>query len=668
MVEYVSELPTAFVGSPEIILDFETKSGSPNLDSTNPWRNCSILSFGVTAKGSSQVYCCDSRYTKDFYPKAVQYIQDVLWYAKTWINHNIKYDAHVAMNAGIQLPDWLDLRCTMTQSKIIDSDRGAARGGYGLDALSAGWLQHDIKPYEERLQPYLGRNNKDYGNIPYDILGEYGCQDIFTTEALDNYIINRMPDRCKDVARTEIELTKILVEMERNGMRFDPIKMMVAQYHALNRMNELDAELTAITGESFRPAVSEDCERILCGKYGLPVIAYTKKDGEETENASFDKAALAAYSSLPYAPHNVIDRIIEYRKLSQRNNLFFTPLQRDWPDGILHPNYNQIVRTGRMSCSDPNAQQFDKFITGLIEPPPGWSIISTDASQIEKRLVIHYINNPEAVKAYQENPDTDFYSKLAERAGISRSAAKTVDLGTGYGEGEKKLIGQIKTNKDVQAAVKAQVEAMNLSNNAEKVQMFEMLATNLAKRIHKDYHAALPELRITAKEAEAACKGRNLGTANDSNHCYGYITNAYGRDRHLPYARRRTDFKTKDPWDRAWLAFPTLNQSTAADLMKERFVAVRKAIGKSPILPIGTIHDALIFIAPTEIARDPRTCRDIVAILESPAVDLRVPIRWAIGVSETSLKDAATSVKDGGICKTLQYNKSEVKNLEWLND
>lgn len=79
-------------------------------------------------------------------------------------------------------------------------------------------------------------------------------------------------------------------------------------------------------------------------------------------------------------------------------------------------------------------------------------------------------------------------------------------------------------------------------------------------------------------------------------------------------------------------------------------------------------------MAPNEIANDPRTIRDIIAVLESPNAYLReqnrqeisVPIRWSIGVSEKNWLEASTIVKDGGKSAMLQYNKADAQNLEWL--
>ena len=206
-----SEIPVNFIGAENVIIDFETSSGSPTEMAVNPWRHCKILSFAITVNDCPDAYGCDARYTENFYQLMPQYIQDVLWYCKRWINHNVKYDVHVAINdAGIILPPWLELKCTLTQSKIIDSDRGGARGGYALDALCKNWLGHEINYLEDRCKLYL-RGSKDYASIPPDILGEYNCQDVLEVRDLDKYIESRMPEHCRGVSNTEIELTKLLI-------------------------------------------------------------------------------------------------------------------------------------------------------------------------------------------------------------------------------------------------------------------------------------------------------------------------------------------------------------------------------------------------------------------------------------------------------------------------
>lgn len=666
LIQSMDQLPNGITGAKRIFLDFETRSGDKKKDSLNPWKDCEIAGVAFTFDDHPHAYYLDYRYTKDFFQWVPQFVQNLIWYCQEWVNHNIKYDMHVAANSlRLQLPRHVRYICTVVQAKLRDSDRSGLRGGYGLDALSKAWLKHDINPLESRLKMFLGKNNKDYGTVPVDIIAEYGCQDALTNRSLFDYIDRTLPDRCRGVAETEIKVTYWLWRVEQTGMPYDEEAMMYEQLRSLNRMCILEEELHNLVGFTFRPHVNQDCHEVLCGKYGLAPVKFNvtvDEDGNEELNASYDKHVLAAYEAMPYAPQDVISRIVEYRHNSQRNSLFFEPLLGFGWKGCLHPTYNQCVRTGRMSCSKPNAQQFDNVIASLIKPPPGYSIISTDASQIELRLVIHYIQDHAMIQAYQENPDLDNYQGTADFCGISRKVAKTVVLGTGYGEGMKKLIIQLKNNPDIVKDVKAIVDGMNLPTEELKIQTFEQLASARGKQIYDQYHATFRSLKPTAKRVEAAVKSRDVGlvTAGDLTHRYGYVTNLYGRDRHLPYALYRNWGAEKDPNDRAWLGFPTVNQSTAADLMKERFVALCEALeaARLPVEPFAVVHDEIASLAPTDLANDPQLIQDFLGILENPAVPIDVPIRWSIGVSSLNWLHASDKVKDGGTSEMRQYDKS----------
>ena len=356
------------------------------------------------------------------------------------------------------------------------------------------------------------------------------------------------------------------------------------------------------------------------------------------------------------------------------------PWQKLAPDGIIHPTFNQAVRTGRMSCSEPNMQQLDDFVAGLIEPRPGYSIISSDASQIEFRMIVDYINNPRCIQAYNSNPDTDFHDYVAELVKsvvgikIGRSPAKTLNFQHGFGAGKRSVINAVAANDDIVKAVKEKVDALNLPTMQLKLEESNRMLIEMGTAIYEAYHKALPELKPTAKAAEESCKAinRRLGLAPSSNairHWYGWIQNRYGRRRHLPYAEYRTDFKTKDSYDRAWLAFPTVNSSTAADLMKERFVSImRDCVQDLPIYGLCLVHDECVWEAPTELANDPRLARDMIATLESPKVTFKVPIRWSIGISDKNWLDASTGVEKGGKSGMLHYNKSEAQQLNWARE
>ena len=586
-----------------LYLDFETTSRDKKKDSLNPWFNCWPLGACITADdvpGAWFLPVSDPRFNS--------YIRRLVSTAKHWVNHNIKYDMHVyCINIG-EPEDLPDVICTLTQAKLINSDRLS----YSLAVLSDEWLHDDIYQYEYALKQFLESiKSKDYGDVPLSQMTIYGCQDVITNRNLDKYIRARLPEQCHGVRDTEIKLTRRLFDAERIGMRVTPIELMKQEFLALNRLSDIETELKETVGFDVRPHVSIDCHAVLCNFYGLPVMGWTEDYEGNQRNPSFDKAAMLKYATHVDAPKRVVDLLMEYKKLNTLNNFFFRPYQGLNINGVLHPSYNQCVRTGRLSCSAPNMQQLTKSVKGLITPPPGFTFLSCDYSQIEYRLMMHYINDKKAIAAYAADPFTDFHLWVAEMCGISRTPAKAINFMLGFGGGKKKTVEMLSQHREL-------VQDMGDTQRQMK-----------ANTVYSTYHRRLPGIKITSRLAESSCRAK------------GYVYNLYGRHRHLHF-------------DRAHTAFNTLNQSTAADMMKERCVAVCEFLDAyDGASLVASVHDELLFQIPTDVVSNTSIVSDIVSIMESPNVSLRVPIRTTAGVSDVSWRGAVSD----------EYVVSRVKTL-----
>jgi len=613
LVQSTSELPH-LQGARNIFVDFETTSGDPALKATDPWHHCGVAGIAVTVDDAAGAWYVPIGHNDSSVNLPSANVEDwwfdILSAAQQWTNHNVKFDAHVSTNALGVMPE-CPLYDTLTMAKIVDSDR-MLRGGYGLEALAAAWLREDISGYNQALQPYLHKN-KDYGRVPADVLGEYACQDVLSERRLFDYIEAHTHEQCRDVQRTELAMTRLLFQVEQEGMHVDPQELMVTEYKILRRLQQLDEQLEAVVGRAFRPHVNNDCFDVLCNQYGLPVLAYT-----DTGNPSFDKAALVQYSHHPHAPPKVVELMLEYRTLSTLLGFFVQPYQRLQVDGVLHPTYNQAVRTGRMSCSNPNAQQLSPAAKRLIHPPPGHSFISTDASQIEFRVIVHYIQNEAAIRSYNEDPDTDFHTWVADMCEMARKPAKSVNFMMGYGGGQKKCVSMLASNMEIVGQLQTEVDALVAAGKVEPSHadlMFEMLCEERAKKVYRRYHDTLPELRITTRRASNALKKR------------GYVYNGYGRHRHLPI-------------DASFKAFNALCQSFAADMVKERMVALAEQLENTPVKIVGQVHDEIVLTCPTELIDD-ALLDGITNVLEWPSCAIRVPIRWDIGHSSRDWLEAS---------------------------
>ena len=154
--------------------------------------------------------------------------------------------------------------------------------------------------------------------------------------------------------------------------------------------------------------------------------------------------------------------------------------------------------------------------------------------------------------------------------------------------------------------------------------MFKILAKKKGEQVYNDYHARLPGIRKKTKLARDNLVQR------------GFVFNAYGRQRHLP--------------DKAsYRAFNTVVQSCAADVIKERTVALapryNKWVRDLGIQFFASVHDETAKYQPKEVTADLDIQRKLKSMWEGTAVKFRVPMVINYGVSS---KNWAIASNDEG--------------------
>lgn len=593
LIEDKKELPRLVFD--DIYLDVETSSGAPDRSSLNPWKDCRACGIALTGDDCKNAYYIPRPYLDR------QWLLEIYKKSKRWINHNPKYDAHVLMN-DLDFPFYHgEIVDTLTQAKVLDSDR-TYKGGYSLEVLTLQLLGRDVSEYSRAMYPYLaGAGNQDYGRVPYDIIGEYACQDVFDARDLWKYLQREIPERSKMVAQTEIDLTKALLASERRGLRINPTEIKLKKLLSLDRLSEIAATLQARLGYNMNPKSNTDCEDLLISRFGLPVLKRTKKNPETGGggNPSFNKDVLREYIGMVDSPKRLLELMLEYRHHDILTSLFWTSWLEKHIDGFLHPDYNQSVRSARLSCATPNAQQMSKDAKYAIKPRPGYTFVSMDYAQIEYRMIVHYCDDASAIAAYKENPDTDYHQYVAENIGIHRRPAKTINFAIAFNMGKAKLLLRLRVDETLAA------KGWDNSQMAAR-----------AEEIYEDYFKMLPNLKPTRKRAQAAAKAR------------GYVFNAHGRELQLPE-------------DRSWVAFNRVMQSEAAEIGKERYVAVSPVFNEfvrdHDIHVVAMVHDEFLFEVPTDNV--PVAIEYLKYVLEHPNVEYKVPIRVSVSTSSVSWGD-----------------------------
>ena len=388
--------------------------------------------------------------------------------------HNAMYDVcWIRAETGL-MPRGL-LLDTMVAASLIDENRLR----YSLDSLAKDYLQetkykYDLKEKSEVFPYFITDPMSNMHKLPYELVKDYAEQDVNLTLKLWNLFEGKIKaplytndkgevKSLSNIFNLETDLFPCLVEMRFKGVRIDVEKAKQVGIKLKKRSDNIIKIIKKRTGIKIDMWAAASIKKLL-DKLKI-------KDYEETPK-----------SKMPQLPKDYLQThenrflrfIAKARECDKAQNAFIEGLLKYVHKGRIHAEINQIrsefkgTVTGRFSMSNPNLQQIPakgligKKMRELFLPEEGHRWGSFDYSQQEPRLVVHYaLKNklPGADilgDAYNKDPATDFHKIVAEMAGITRTTAKTINLGLFYGMGKLKLAAQLNLDKD---------EARKLFNN-----------------------------------------------------------------------------------------------------------------------------------------------------------------------------------------------------------
>lgn len=322
---------------------------------------------------------------------------------------------------------------------------------------------------------------------------------------------------------------------------------------------------------------------------------------------------------LSHADHPFLKLVNDLRDINKHRSTYVN----DWLfnnaiKGRIHPQWHQIssdeggTKTGRMSCSNPNAQQVPKKskwgaeIRKLFVPDGNLLWAKLDYSQQEPRILAHYgmldkLRGADKVaEAYRHDAHADIYQILSKAAGVTRTVAKTLTLGSIYGMGMDKL--------------------------ADKLEISRAQAENLRATFDKE----VPFVRELAQRVSFRAELR------------GVIRTLGGRARHFDtWEPARSDKKVhplrKQDALRAYgkgirrantyRALNSLIQGSAADMTKMAMVNIYESLG---LVPYMQVHDELNYgVTDEKQALQIKECMEHAYQLEVPILaELEVGRSW----------------------------------------
>lgn len=503
--------------------------------------------------------------------------------SKTFVAHNAKFDVSVLRRYGIGFNS--TVRDTMLEHYTIDA---AAR--HGMDTLAKQYLSYSPIPIELLIgEPQRGKPQRSMADIPPQAILDYAAEDADVALRLDAALRPLAP---KALEMSEEPLVRVLVDMEREGVRIDTAALKDYGKVLEREILELKIKIAEVSWPGFNPDSPKQLSALLFDKLGL-------EGGKKTESGHFstDEKTLAKLTGV----HPIVATILDYRAAAKLKSTYVDklPLLTDDADRI-HTTYSQaFTETGRLSSSDPNLQNIPirtergkPIRKAFIARDEKHLLVSADYSQIELRLMAAFSKDEAMLEAFRRGEDihrataSRVYSTMPSFVTPEqRSKCKMVNFGIIYG-----------------------ISAFGLS---QRLNIPRREAADLIEAYFKLY----PSVRRYMESAVRSARGK------------GYAETVLGRRRTL------RDINSRNATARAAAERDAINtpiQGSAADLVKVAMVRIDGELRKRAMRTkmVLQIHDELVFDAPVEEVEE---VKEIARREMTQAIDFGVPLEVGIG-------------------------------------
>ena len=555
-----------------------------------------IIGIAVAVEGWSGYYPIAHREGNLDKTIVLEWFKEVCATDAAKIFHNAMYDVCWIRAAGIHING--HIVDTMVMASLIDENRFS----YTLNSIGYEYLREvkDEKGLREAAEAAGVDAKSEMYKLPAMYVGSYAEKDAeLTLELFKVLSIEINKQNLTEIFDLETQLFPCLIDMKFKGVRVDVESAHKLKEKLSTQEKILLREVQQGTGIDTQIWAAKSIAKVF-EKLNLP---YTLT--EKTQAPSFTKNFLQEHK------HPLVQKIAKARELNKAHTTFIDTILKHSHKGRIHADINPIrsdqggTVTGRFSYSNPNLQQIPArnkelgpMIRGLFLPEENHTWGCFDYSQQEPRLVVHYAAstqpicfNESVIKMVEKfkNNEVDFHQTVADMAGISRSQAKTINLGLFYGMGKTKLQAEL--------GLSTKQEAENLFNQ---------------------YHENVPFVRELMNQTTAFAEtsgsiGTLLGRRCRFNKwepkTFGMHTPMTLEEAEKTYGRGRIKRAM------TYKALNKLIQGSAADMTKKAMLDLYN----EGIIPHIQIHDELDISV-----KSPEQAKKIIEIMEN-AVTLAVP-------------------------------------------
>ncbi len=504
------------------------------------------------------------------------------------VGQNLKYDAHVLANHGIQLRGIQD--DSMLASYVLNS----VATKHNLDDLAQHYLH--IKTIHYADVAGKGVKQIPFAQVELELASEYAAEDADISLRLQEFFTEELTaiPKLNDIYRNlELPLLSILKKIESHGVLLDCEFLAQQSLELASEIQLLEQQAHDLAGHTFNLNSPKQIGEILYIEQEMPVLKKTPKGQASTAEVVLQELALN---------YPLPKLILTYRHLSKLKSTYTDtlPQQVNPNTGRVHTSYNQAgTATGRLSSSNPNFQHIPirtaigRKIRQAFIAPKGYKIVAADYSQIELRIMAHLSQDENLLTAFATGKDIHtataaevFNLELNAVDMESRRAAKAINFGLIYG-----------------------MSAFGLSQKLGVERKQAQAYIDL-------YFQRYPKVKIYMDNIRAI--------ANK----HGYVETLLGRRLYVPEINSRNAHK-RQAAERT--AINAALQGTAADIIKLAMLATDKWLQQEQpqVKMLMQVHDELVFeVAITQLDS---ACEKINQYM-SAAMKLDVPLVVEVGV------------------------------------
>lgn len=505
--------------------------------------------------------------------------------------HNTKFETNIFRQLGYPMEG--PVFDTMIASYVHNPDRR-----HGLKSLTEELLGTPMQEIKELIG--TGKKMILFSEVPLAQAAAYASCDTFATLELARYFLSLFDEKQLTLFyEIEMPLAHVLADVEWTGVALDTVYLKSLSQQLEERLQVLEKEICGLSGCDFNLNSPKQVAEVLFDRMGIAPSRKTKgKTAYSTDVKVLEQLA---------EEHEIVRKILEYRQLFKLKSTYIDAL----PELInpkthrIHTSFNQTVTaTGRLSSSNPNLQNIPirselgrQIRQAFVPGHAGWSLLSADYSQIELRLLAHFSEDPNLMKAFQSGEDIHsataslvFGLPIDKVTKEQRYRAKTVNFGVIYGQSPFGLAQQLK------------------------------IPTGEASQFIQLYFSRYGKVK--------QCIDRIKAEAHQS----GKVETIAGRFRDLSRDLQSSNRNIREFAERA--AFNTPLQGSAADLMKVAMIRLQRKLDELGLQSrmILQVHDEMVLEVPDDELEQVKSLVLWAMELDQP---LRVPLVVDIYVGPT---------------------------------